>query len=59
MLLTFRKSVFSNVKYMVYVFLCMFLEDEVHIFNLRLVFDSPERLRTNNLAGMATVGFSG
>lgn len=61
MLHTFRKSVSSDIKYMVYAFLCMFLEDKVHIFNqnLRLVFDSPEKLRTNNLAGMVTVGCSG
>lgn len=60
-LLMFRKSVSSAVKYIVYVCISVHASGRQSpcLIRISLVFDSPERLRTSNLASVETVGCSG
>lgn len=60
-LLMFRKSVSSAVKYMVYVCISVHASGRQSpcLIRISLVFDSPERLRTNNFASVETMGCSG
>ena len=60
-LLMFRKSVSSAVKYMVHVCISVHVSGRQSpcLIRISLVFDSPERLRTNNFASVETMGCSG